>query len=249
MLAGAALVAGFAWVLRRALPPPGTPGRRAVLAWAAGGTLALVPFAGTPIGARCLVVPMAGAAVALAAPLHAWFSRTRRGGAFGVAVVLLIAIHLGFAPLQRLGGPPLFRELMWHRVVAASETLALTEAEVRERPVVVLHAPDLFVGLHTWFYRALFHLPMPGSFWTLSFAPCEPSFTRAGPDTLLMEGCPIATPAWRTDDAVDLAGLHVTILDADSHAVRAAAFRFERPLEEILFLTWRDGALRRVAAP
>ena len=59
-----------------------------------------MPFVGTPIGSRCLVLPMVGGAVAIAIVLYRWWTGTRWPRAVSAACATLALIHLVVAPLN-----------------------------------------------------------------------------------------------------------------------------------------------------
>jgi len=118
---------------------------------------------------------------------------------FGAACAVLALIHLGIAPIQRLAFPYLLRQMMHERLVTAMQQAELDPERLAAQRVIVLRAPDLVVGLHAFFYRTLYRLPMPISWRTLSWAPCSHRFRRIAVDTLEMElvGGELEAPTWR----------------------------------------------------
>src|SRR5215472_1772560 len=121
---GVATSLGFA-ALVVAASRDGIVQERAVVRWLATATvLSAVPFAGTPIGSRCLLVPFVGGAALQAVVIGGWWTAWRH--ATGVRARLLRAsaaglamIHLVLAPLGRIGGPLLVRQMLAARVANA----------------------------------------------------------------------------------------------------------------------------------
>lgn len=80
VLGGAAIVCAFAMAWRMAWHDLDPAARRGVRWLVAGAAASAVPFAGAPLGARCLVLPMIGGSVAIAVVIRAWWGgRTRSG--------------------------------------------------------------------------------------------------------------------------------------------------------------------------
>ncbi|MBN2358234.1 MAG: hypothetical protein JXR83_02195, partial [Deltaproteobacteria bacterium] len=258
MAVGAALLLLLA-VLMRAVWPGVPTAERSALRWLTIGAMAAaVPFAGAPIGSRCLVLPLLGGSAAIAAVLRQGWSSLRhqertRSRLAGAGCILLAAIHLGVAPIQRLASPPVLRWLMNTRLVEAMQQVELDAERLASQRVVVLRAPDLVVGLHAFFYRQLYRLPMPGSWRTLSWARAEHRFTRTAGDTLELEliGGALAAAALRPGSSVELSGMRAVVRAVDDRGVTRVEFKFDRSLDDpaLWFLGWRDGRLRRVEQP
>ena len=224
----------------------------------AGSVLAAVPFSGTPIGSRCLVIPLLGGCVAIALVLHrGWTDLRRRPGIVprlrAAACALLALLHLALAPLQRLAAPVLLRELMSTRLATAMAEAELDHARIADQTVVVLAAPDIAVGLHAYFHRALFRMPMPAAWRSLSWAPHEHRFTRTADDTLVMDVVDgsMEGPHLAAGDVVAVDGLTATVLDTGRIGPSRVEFRFDRPLDDpsLWLLSWQDGQLRHIAPP
>jgi hypothetical protein len=258
VLTGALLAALFAVLFRSAWKNSATPGRRTVRGLTAGAVLAAVPFSGTPIGSRCLVIPWIGGAAALAWVLHGWWTVLRRGPGngrrlAGVACALLAFIHLALAPVQRLAAPFLLQRMMGTRLAAAMDVPALASERIAGKTVVLLNAPDIVVGLHSYFYRALFRLSMPTAWRVLAWAPCAFRFSRLDAHTLSMEavGGEVASLRLQTGDIVRLQDMQASVTGHDANGITKAEFRFAVPLDDprLYFLAWRDGRLQNVAPP
>lgn len=232
---------------------------RAVVRWLATATvLSAVPFAGTPIGSRCLLVPFVGGAALLAVVIARWWTAWRhdagvrarllRASAAGLAV-----IHFAVAPLGRIGGPLLVRQMLTARVADALDTAGLDPGTLPKQTAVVLAAPNIVIGLHVAFYRVLYRLPMPAAWRVLSWSPGTHRFVRTGVDTLEMD---ISSAGF--DDArlgagssVSLRGLEATVLSTEHGGQTHVRFRFDRSLDDasVTLLARRDDHLERVAVP
>ena len=256
-------VGGFFVVLLAALLrvvwTSAAPSERRAVRWLIVGALAsAVPFAGTPIGSRCLVVPLVGGSAAIALVLHRWWTLLRRKPRVGYRLVgavcaCLAFLHLVLAPIQQLSSAFVLRRMMHERLVSAMEEADLERGHIGEQSVVLLKAPDLAVGFHSYFYRRLYRLPMPASWRALSWTRCDHRFHRTAPDTLEMElvGGELETPYFATGDTIELDGMWVTVLGVGRNGPTRVEFRFNKALEDpsFCFLAWREGRLQRVKPP
>jgi hypothetical protein len=141
---GFVLLLGAAWQGRAA-------DERRVLRWLAIATVAsAVPFAGTPIGARCLLVPFVGGAALIATVIDQWWSAWRFVGlrALKIGGAVLVFVHLIGAPLGRFAVPLLLRGMMVNRAAATVRDAELAQPSLAAAHVVLLKAPDLIVGLY-----------------------------------------------------------------------------------------------------
>jgi hypothetical protein len=258
VLAGALVTAGFAAVLRVAWRETAVAQRRGAGWLGVAAVVSAVPFAGTPIGARCLLVPLVGGAALIAVVIDRWWTARRRQGAhhgrvFGVASALIAVVHLALAPLGRLLTPIILQQGMAERAAAAVRNAELDASTLPRQTVVVLVAPDLVVGLHAAFHRLLHRLPMPAAWRVVSWAPGPHRFVRTGLDTLEMEvdGSAFRSAMLRPGTVVTLSDMEVTVLAPRDEGATRVRIRLDRPLDDpsLTLLAWRDGRLRRVEAP
>ena len=255
----AALMVVMVALLLRATWATATPGERRGSRWLIVGALAAaLPFAGTPIGSRCLVLPMLGGSVAIAFVLQRWWAvlRQRSGLRYrliSAACVFLAVIHLALAPLGRLTAPYLMREMMHERLATAMQRIDLDPARLAEQRVVVLRAPDFIVGLGILPFRALYRLPLPRSWRTLAFSSTPLNYTRTAERTLelALAAGTINAPGLNAGDVIDLDGMRVSVLAHDGAGPTRVAFDFDRPLEDpsLVFLTWNGDRFDRVVFP
>ena len=252
-LIGGALVLGFAWLLRATWASSSADERRAGR-WAIAGTAAsVVPFAGTPIGSRCLVLPMVGGAVAIALVLQHWWTGPRRSRAVSAACITLAVIHLVVAPVGRLAAPYVLRRMLYDRVATAMEQVDLDAATLARRRVVVLRAPDFVLGLHPFFFRVLHRLPMARSWRTLSWAAARHRYTRTDSRTLVLDliDGQLEGPTFAVGDTIVLDGLSATVMARNDAGPIRIRFDFDRPLDDpdLVFLTWRSDRLQPAIVP
>ena len=258
VMAGVLASLGFAVLLRAAWREAPAVEQRAIRWLGAATVVSAVLFVGTPIGARCLLVPLVGGAALIAVVIARWWTvwrleSVRRRRVLGVACAGLAVIHLGFAPIGRLAGPVLLRHVMTTRAAAAIPDAELDPATLPNQTVVVLVAPDLVVGMHAAFHQLLYRLPMPARWRVLSWAPARHRFVRTGSDTLQMQvaGGAIERATLRPGRKVSLRGMEATVLAAGTLGPSRIRFRFDRPLDDpsLTLLAWSAGRLRRVAPP
>jgi hypothetical protein len=259
MIALAAAVALLGAVLLRAVWTISSATEQRATAWmVAGSLLSAIPFASSPIGSRCIIVPWIGGSVAVGLVLNRWWTTLRRrpglsNRVLGASCWGLAAIHLVLAPVQRLAGPPLLQRMMFRDIADAMEDLDLPSDRLAGRTLVILNAPDLRIGLHGYFFRQLFRLPMPAAWRVLSWASCAHRFRRTAADTLEMElvGGELEAPYLARGDGIDVVGMHATIAETGRRGPTRVTFRFDRPLDDpdLVFLMWRDGRLQPVEAP
>jgi hypothetical protein len=256
--AGVIVVFIFILVFQTIWKNVSAPERKNVGWLLAGSMASVLPFSGTPIGSRCLVVPFMGGAVIIAFIIQKWWTMLRRKPGLlsrlgSGACAFLALIHLFMAPVQRLASPLLLKRMMFERLATAMNTAEFAREPLASRTVIILTAPDLVIGLHSYFYRALYRLPMPAAWRVLSWAPYTHRFQRSAMDTLIMElpEGEIHAPFFKMDDVVVLNGMRVTVLVMNKNGPTRVEFRFDRPLDDPLFcfMAWKNGRLRQVKLP
>ena len=258
MAFGAVCVTLMAIFLRLLWPDVSEDDRRSARWLLLGAVLAAVPFTGTPIGSRCLVLPLLGGSVAVALVLHGWWTRLRKTPGLnlrllGALCILLGFIHLGIGPLQRLASPLVLRQMMHERLAGEMDDPLLADGRFEGKDVVILHAPDIVLGFHSYFYRSVHHLPLPGSWRVLSWAPHDHRFTRTADDTLVMDviGGSMEGGHLEAGIVMPTAGLSATVLEMGRIGPSQVAFRFDRSLDDpdLALLAWIDGSLLQLPPP
>lgn len=244
---GVAALAVFGWALWRARAHEG-------VSWLlVGAALAAIPATPGAPGSRLLLVPGLGVAAGLAALVLKLPSRSR---AWGALAVVLVVVHLVLQPLELLG-----------QVVAIGAMGHQTEQLAREVPagpgaeVALLRVEDPRVGIYTGVQRMLSGAPLR-SWHLLTMSPCEHRLARAGRETLDVQlvGCRMMQSEWErlfnahpftAGQVVQLSGLKVEVAEVEAGAPTHLRFTFDRALDDpdLVLLTWRDGALRRVELP
>src|SRR5581483_9229437 len=125
-VAAGLVIAAFGAVLRAAWAKASAADRRGAGWLIAGSVASTAAFAGTPIGSRCLVVPMIGGSAAIALVLRCWWTARRGerrpfGRWLGAVCGALAVIHLVLAPLGRLATPYGMRRMLWSRIADAMD--------------------------------------------------------------------------------------------------------------------------------
>ena len=256
--AGIVIVLIFSLILRALWKSASKPERNNHGWLLAGSVASALPFIGTPIGSRCLVIPFLGGAVIVAFIIRKWWTTLRRQpgllSRFGSAACAVLAlIHLLAAPVQRLATPLLLKRMMFDHLAKAMNEAEFGREPLTAKTVVLLTAPDLVVGFHSYFYRTLYRLPMPAVWRVLSWAPYTHRFQRSAMDTLVMElpDGAVHAPFHKMHDVVALNGMRVTVLAMNKNGPTRVEFRFDRSLDDprFCFLAWRNGCLRQVQLP
>ncbi len=255
---GAVAVGVLAGLLVATRPPADAPHRHGTRWLIAGGLVSALPFVGTPIGSRCLVIPLMGGAVALALVIHGWWTRLRRrpgigNRLLGAACVGVALLHLGLAPLARLAAPPMLRQMMVTRLATAMETIDLDAGQLEGQTVLIPAAPDIAIGFHSYFHLALSGQPMPARWRALSWAPTDHRLHRTADDTFELEMVDGAMEGPHLDAGQVLAidGLTATVLEMGDIGPSRVRFQLDRSLDDpdVVLLEWREGRLLRFAPP
>jgi hypothetical protein len=246
-------------VLLRAVWPTCSATERRNTPWLiAGSALAAIPFAGSPIGARCILIPWIGGAVVIALVLNHWWTTLRlRPGLsnrlLGALCWGLATIHLVLAPVGRLAAPFVFRQMMFRNLAYAMEDPSLSSERLAGRTLVIPNAPAFPIGLHALPFRQLYRLPMPAAWRVLSWAHCAHRFRRTAADAMEMElvDGEMNAPHLFKGEVIEVAGMQATVAELSRHGPTRVRFRFDRSLDDpqFVFLVWRDGRLQPIAPP
>ncbi len=232
--------------------------RRALRWLGAGAVLAAVPFLGTPIGSRCMVIPWIGGAAIVGIVLVQWWTAVRVRPGFaprtvGMLCWGLVAVHLILGPAERLVVPYFLRQAMFVRLQRAVGDTAVAGEAVDGKTVIVLDAPDMLVGQYAFFFRQLYRLPMPAEWRVLSWAPCTHRFRRTAADTIELEliGGTVHAPHLSSGAVVQVTGMRAAVLAAAADGPTRIEFRFDRPLDDLdlVFLHWSGARFERVQPP
>jgi hypothetical protein len=258
MVAGTAAVLMLTLLVRAVWPATAAREQRAVRWLLAGALASALPFLGTPIGSRCLLLPMVGGAAAIALVLERWWVVLRRSPdvrnrLVGVACTVLALIHLVIAPIQRVSSPFLLRTMMFERLATAMTQAELDEEKLAAQTVVIVAAPDIVIGFHSFFYRTLYRMPMPSAWRVLSWGAQTHRFTRTAVDTLEMElvGGALAGAHLNKGAVFEVNGMRARVLDASRAGATRVELRFDRSLDDpsLYLMAWQHGRLRHVPPP
>jgi hypothetical protein len=256
--AGLLAVMLFGGLARRLWPGLEENERRHARWLVLGAGLSIVPLASTFPSNRLLLIPSVGASVLVALVLRFCFENARRAAGFALVTLHLVLTAPGWALQYWVGYAAV------HFGDEASINVELDPARVPTQRVAVIAPPDPLVGAYVGLMRQLNGLPHPTAWWPLTLCPVAQRLVRTGPSTLTLapvEGRFLgslfeqlfrgADHPMHTGDRVALAGLDVTVEAADEEGVERVAFTFDVPLDDpsLVFLVWRDGALRRYTPP
>ena len=264
--AGLAALLWLAWALQHVWPHL-APEERRTLRWLlAGAALSMLPLLAAITTVRLLLVPSIGASAAIAVVIRHWWRGRRRARVALPARTLayvFVMLHLVAAPLLW----PLQAFAIRHFVDGSNAVMYAAQAGIEDltsKRVVVVNAPDPYIGLYPIIVGRHMGLPFPRSWWTLSMAPHDMRLLRTGTNCLemvLVNGHMMRTvfeqllrdpeEPLRTGDTVQLDGMTVTVLETDAQGPTRLSFQFDAPLEDpqYVFLAWKDDALKPLVLP
>ncbi|NBD09411.1 MULTISPECIES: hypothetical protein [Corallococcus] len=241
--------------------PQVEPAERKTLKWLLTGSFLSTWLGSSPLaGARTLIVPSLGMAVALAVVLRcAWRGRALkpRAGAVLAGAAVMALLHVVGAPYvwwQTSG--------FYSQVDALFKRVNLRYAEALDleqfpnQRLVVLNAPSGTVGIYgsvQWWSSGR---PLPKNWWVLSYKSEEQKVTRTGPNSLelsLTDGKHylnileeriyrgVNYPV-KQGDEFDMKGMKARIEEADAEGPTRISFTFDVPLEDpsLKFVEWRN---------
>lgn len=251
--------------LLRALRGEIGEGSRRHLVWLGLGSLVgLFALVGAPVTGRVLPLPLLGGAAVVGHVLWALWQRARARKAYWAVLGLLGLLHLGLAPLVRLGVAHEFRK--------SSDTLRriALEADVGEcaerGSLQLLTGSDPVLALYTA-PALLFYTPdraRAEHFRVLSMAPEAQRLTRVSERAFELEV--LDPPRWgnafehlfrdaddplRDGVRVELPELVVDVPATEGGLFTRARFEQRQPLERspVCLLIWREGRLQRLPVP
>lgn len=266
--AGVVAAVAFAVPLRQAFAALPDDERRHARWLLTGALLSLLPVAATFPASRLLLVPSVGGAVAVAIVVRGWWRQREeqtapRSRALTLAGPLLLAAHVA-VPLVSWPACALIVTHVSAGLQHVADTSEIDDRTAAIQRFAILTTPDPMSGLYPPIMRSAAGRPRPKAWWPLSLAPWDHELLRTGPATFelsLGDQRFLATESeqlFRGPNhplakgySVDLAGLRVTVLEADARGPSRVRFDFDRPLEDpsLQFLAFRDGTLRKVTLP
>ncbi len=226
--------------------------------WLWGMLLAALPFCAAEPFSQRAVIPFTGGSVIVAALVVHWKTQTRKRKGFiprlwGVLGVTLLIIHLFMGPTVRIFSPGMLKKLMNTKLASAMETLPIPETGLKDKKVIIPASPGLVIGLHSYFYRRLHRLPMPQSWWVLSWEPCPHHLHRTGETSFALEliDRPGAFPYIKTGQTITLDGMTATLKERRANGTVRVECELDRPPREgaYIFLAWKDGSLHPFQLP
>ncbi|MCP5048358.1 MAG: hypothetical protein GY940_14405, partial [bacterium] len=241
---------------------------RRTVNWLFLGTIgAMVPLASVEAAARVVLILTIGGSILLALAIHHWFQRIWRNPlsfAWVGAVVCagLICLHLLYSPFLWHWGMKGFSDYNeeWNRF--HKETV-LNKIQPHQKAIFLngTNGDPIFSG---FYHRKVNGLPMPESWWQLSWPNLKQRYTRTAENTLelkILEGCLYDSPyvVWadkRTNplkkgDVMPLQGFQITVLEVNERGPTRIEFKFDRSLddEDYCFYKYYKQRLKRVKPP
>jgi hypothetical protein len=253
------------WRSPESAPAPAAEGERRALTWLlVGGLLSLIPFtfmrvppAPNLLPVRTLVLPGIGLFAGLGtivsfalSSLRSSASRFRKGLAVSAGAVAGLLLVLG--PIGTLQAHERYRKVS-ELPPLLPETVLPTDT--RQAVVLWWPRPDGDIAVSS---KLTGRYPDLDAFWHLTVTRDECRLTRVDDHHLVIEtnGAMFPGPTHsgepiRTGYEVTLRGLRVRVLNAEQGVVKRVDFEFEQALDApgLVFLAYRDGAVRQVALP
>jgi hypothetical protein len=230
--------------------------RAAVDRFLEGALLASLPLFAAPVFTFHMTVPFLGIAPLFGQVLGArgrWrdLDAPVRFGVYGLGSLLAL-FGLLVAPLSHVLLPIVNDQAMADRTVTAATALDTEIPDLARAPVIVVNAPDYYVGIEVPHYRRLMRLPMPPAWLTLFWGAGEIRLSRPDPSSLTLEwrGGGVQRLGKNVGDVIPLAGMSIEVTGVEAGRITAIRCRFERPLDEgWRLLTWHEGGFHDLRAP
>ncbi len=259
---GLVMLAGCALVLYRAKLP--SIERRRLLWLGSASVVCLAPMVGGVLGPRLLALATIGSAAVVGAAIVEGFraARSMRGLArvgVTVGVMVLVSLHLGFAPLVRTSLPGLLagmsdaeRQLALDADLSACPQGAMGYVLTGADPVLSLYAAP---SLH--FYtpqkaarlRAVSVVSMAEEAQELRTVGDRVELAIIEPRTANLFERVYRDEPMRAGDRVEAGELRVTVLDVEDGWPTRVAMENARGWESACFLVWQGGRLRSMPPP
>ena len=225
--------------------------------WLITGTLcSLVPLSARAPSSHVMLIPLIGGSALVGFILYYWGQRVKKPFSFhnvpgilaGAALVVLLFIRPPFAWYRFA--------VNWqenHQRVGTFHRQSVLNQLLPHQKAIFLNFYDWPYDFHGYYYRKLYDMPMPESWWRLSFSsqPCR--CRRTAENTLEMEvidesqtrapGPTYNSPG--NDHVIRFQGFQVTVLKTGPVGPTHVEFRFDRSLDDDVyqFLLWQEGRL------
>lgn len=267
--AGALALLGLGIVLRLGWTSFDEVERRHLRWLIAGAVLSSIPLVAAFPATRQLLAPMLALAVLLAAMFEAlrrrWWKATnrwKRTAAAGMAIVLIL-VHLGAAPVQRIALQRSYAQLHQNILHTMEQIPPEWAPEQGRREVIALNVPDTFTILYGPVLLDFVRGTRRGHWLVLTAAPHDHRLTRTGPQTLELEvlsGEMLATAletGWPPEKklipgtVIERDLFQVEVLEVGAVGPTLLRFDFNIPLDdpEILTVRWGDSGFENVTLP
>ncbi|MCP5048455.1 MAG: hypothetical protein GY940_14895 [bacterium] len=244
---------------------------RRTVNWLILGTVgAMVPLASVQAAPRVVLILSIGGSVLMAVMIHYWFQRIWRNPLsfawIGTVFCMgLIFLHLIYSPYLLRFREKGFNQYMeeWNRF---QENTILNDLQPHRKAIFLNGAggdgDPVFSG---FYHRKINRMPMPESWWQLSWPNLKQRYIRTAENTLeleILEGClydSLYTQEGKNrkvplkkGEVISLQGLQITVLEVNETGPTRIEFKFDRSLDDkdyCFFRCRKDYRLKRVKPP
>jgi len=246
--------------------------------WLIIGTIAaMFPLASGYPCPRVSLIPFIGGSVLLAFILHHWWHKLSQKRNIrqnlksptawigGLIIIVLFFLHLVISPYLWFAGPREFKEYLDNRETFNRNNPVLNEFLPHQEAIYLNSSESIDVTNDIYYYRKINRLPLPGTWWQLSFSSQKQRYIRTAEDKLeleLIDGSMFdhypslsvlrssKTPL-KKGEVIKLSDLQITILEVNENGPTRIEFKFDRSLddERYRFFKFQDGALHTVPPP
>ncbi|UCH96325.1 MAG: hypothetical protein JSV88_05580 [Candidatus Aminicenantes bacterium] len=225
--------------------------------WIITGTLgSLLPLSARSPSSHVMLIPLIGGSVLVGFILYYWGQQVKKLFSFrnvpGILACTALVVLLFIRPplaWYRFAGD-------WqenHQRVETFHCQSVLNQLLPHQKAIFLNFNDWAYDFHGYYYRKLYDMPMPASWWRLSSSSQPRRYLRTAEDTLEMEviddsqtrGSEPMNNDPGKDNVIRLQGLQVTILKTGLDGPNRVEFKFDRSLDDGVyrFLLWREGCL------
>jgi Dolichyl-phosphate-mannose-protein mannosyltransferase len=172
---------------------------------------------------------------------------------FQVSCFLLIFFQFAIGPSFRLLTPIALKKNMNVKLKTAMQDLDADFPQLTGKHVIILNAPDLVLGFHSYCYRRLYHFRMPVSWRVMYWGRGELRITRIAGNVFQMEfpreG--FLRERLHQNDRIQLSDMEIIINNADTSHIKIITCTLNHSLDDpvILFLALRNKRFVPVKMP
>lgn len=246
--------------------------------WVIFGSIgAMIPLASGYPCSRVAMIPFIGGSVLLAFIMHYWWKKLTKKSNFrrnlkspfawigGLVCIVLFFVHLLLYPYCWFAIPWEYNKIFDKEREFNRKSTVLNEIQPHQEAIFLQPSADIDLNYGVYFYRKLNRLPLPGSWWQLSYSWKKHRYLRTAKDKLeldlsgsgMFEG-----HTWvyvlrskkeplKTGEVIKLPGLQIRIIEVNENGPTRMEFKFDRSLddERYCFFKFHEGSLVPVPLP